>query len=284
MTHDLPPLEDGQDNQATTPNDPDRTQAYTPTPDSATRPYNPMETQAQSAIRLEQGSRQQRPREQRGSHVQPMGQKTTSHPATSKPRQQRPTQRRPVQPPYPQRKPRSSALYLPWWSMVMMLIVVLLASFLVVGGIYFLGGSTPVSTTQEPIVRIITAEPTLDNNAVTNPTELPATQIIVQSDENVVLELTGPTLAPVVFTATPQPITVGSAVVVAGVGDQELNVRDNAGVLTTSVIFRADEGTRFVVVDGPTQADGFTWWQIQDTTNASLIGWAVSNYLSVAPE
>jgi hypothetical protein len=69
-------------------------------------------------------------------------------------------------------------------------------------------------------------------------------------------------------------------VVVVEVGDQELNVRNIPGVTESQIIFRSPEGTEFSIVDGPQQADGFTWWQIQDLTSAQR-GWAVANYLSV---
>ncbi len=69
-------------------------------------------------------------------------------------------------------------------------------------------------------------------------------------------------------------------VVVANVGDQELNVRDVAGVTTSEVLFRSAEGTEFSIIDGPQQADGFTWWRIQDPITQQL-GWAVANYLQV---
>ena len=38
-----------------------------------------------------------------------------------------------------------------------------------------------------------------------------------------------------------------------------------------------------IVVDGPLQGDGLTWWKIQDPNRAGREGWAASNYLQPVP-
>jgi hypothetical protein len=96
--------------------------------------------------------------------------------------------------------------------------------------------------------------------------------------------LSGPTLRPVEISPTPRIITIGEQVVVIDVGVQQLNVRDEPGVIDTAIIFRAEEGSIFTIIDGPRQADGLTWWQIQDPYNTSRTGWAASNYLQIAPQ
>jgi len=70
---------------------------------------------------------------------------------------------------------------------------------------------------------------------------------------------------------------------VIDVGDQQLNVRDLPGVMTSTVIFRSPEGSRFTVLEGPNLVDGLTWWRIQDVADPARVGWAASNYLEVAP-
>ena len=75
---------------------------------------------------------------------------------------------------------------------------------------------------------------------------------------------------------------MGKTVIVSGVQEQQLNVRDNPGINTT-VVFRAPDGYTFTVIDGPVQADGLTWWQVQDTSG-SPTGWAVTNYLEAVPQ
>lgn len=256
MTHDLPRMPHDDDNLAeTVANDGDNTRAYQPAP--VARPDVP-----------------------RGGHVTPTDARAQRRPP------QNPTRPARVVPmsgtnPRVRQKVNQSALYLPWWSLVVMLLVVMFATFLIVGSLYLLRGSVVADATQEPIIRIITAVPTQSDVGAGQDIAPASTQIITSSSETNLI-LTGPTLAPVLFTPTPQPITVGSAVVVTGVGNQALNIRDRAGTLGTNVLFRLDDGTRLIVVDGPTQADGFTWWQVQDVNNASQTGWAVANYLDVA--
>ena len=61
---------------------------------------------------------------------------------------------------------------------------------------------------------------------------------------------------------TPASIRIGSVVIVDGVDLNTLNVRNIASLTNSSILFRADEGSLFNIVDGPQQSDGFTWWQI----------------------
>lgn len=93
------------------------------------------------------------------------------------------------------------------------------------------------------------------------------------------LVLAGPTVATPFLSPTPRPIAIGETVIVSDVGAQELNVRNSAGVIDTTIVFRAPEGTRFTIVDGPRQSDGLTWWMIQDPFDSTRRGWAASNYL-----
>jgi hypothetical protein len=69
-----------------------------------------------------------------------------------------------------------------------------------------------------------------------------------------------------------------------GVDADELNIRDKPGVIGSNVVARAREGSVFTIVEGPQQADGFTWWRIQDIQDPSRAGWGVANYLRVIIE
>jgi len=207
-----------------------------------------------------------------GQHVQPLAGK----------KQQSSGYRR--RPPRNRNKPNDSSLYLPWWSLVVMLSGVLIISFGLVAIVLFLGN--PDSTSEPtPIIRIITAVPTQLGQAAPQPTaNLPATQIIVGGSAPDNLALQGPTLPPVIFTSTPIPIAIGRFVLVDGVDADQLNVRDRAGINGTTILFRAEEGEQFNVIDGPAQGDGFTWWRIQDPNDLTRVGWAVANFLSVLPD
>jgi len=228
------------------------------------------------------------PRPAQGGHVAPTGD------PRRRTQQQRPARRPnprqtgaypPAQMPRTQKvRKQDSGLYLPWWSLVLMLLGVLVVTFLIVGGVFLLGDTAPTTIqSNQPVIRIITAEAT-----IAQPSSTPAfaqgvsTQVISGNNAPTTLDLAGPTLEAVQFTPTPVPITVGTNVVVDGVDAQQLNIRDNAGVNGTNVLHRANEGETFIVVGGPTQADGFTWWRVQDPRNATRVGWVVSNFIQVA--
>ena len=187
-----------------------------------------------------------------------------------------------------QRRDQRGALYLPWWSIAVMLVAVFVVSGGLVGIVYLLGNTGTIGAEPTPIIRIVTAAPTRfvpPEQAVQQPTSVaPATVVIAGGEVPDQLALAGPTLEPIVFTPTPAAVRVGGQILVEGVDEQMLNVRDRPTIRDSSVLFRADEGARFDVVAGPEQADGFTWWRIQDPTNSGRSGWAVSNYLQAQGE
>lgn len=181
------------------------------------------------------------------------------------------------------RSPKDSGLYLPLWSLALMLIVVLAVSFGIVLIVASIGGDSAVNAT--PIFRIITSVPSptpqFAQSVLATATLPPEAQQIIQQSPAAPVVLEGPTLEAVVLTATPEQVTIGRQIIVTGVGDTQLNVRDAPGITETTILFRAAEGEGFLVVDGPQQQNGFTWWRIQSPSDPSRSGWAAENYLQV---
>lgn len=178
-----------------------------------------------------------------------------------------------------------SGFYLPLWSLGLMFLVVFLLAFGVAFMAVVLGGNPPV-VQSTPIIRVITAPANQRpaTTAISPPTLAGGSQTIIGGNASQNLALDGPTLPPVVFTPTPMPIQVNSMVIVDGVAEQQLNVRSSATIFGENLLFRADEDERFMITDGPTQADGFTWWYIQDPSDPNRAGWAVANYLQRTQE
>ncbi len=88
-----------------------------------------------------------------------------------------------------------------------------------------------------------------------------------------------PTPTPIIPTPTPSAdIAIGVRVHVSGTNNIGLNLRKEAGVNAERVDI-AGEGESFLVVGGPTQADGLDWWLLRDETNPQREGWAAANYL-----
>jgi hypothetical protein len=102
------------------------------------------------------------------------------------------------------------------------------------------------------------------------------TQIIPTSTptEVVTPEATGLPLPP------PGDISVGAFVQVTGTGGDGLRLRAGPG-LDRDVRLLGLEAEVFLVQDGPQQADGFTWWNLEGPFDESRRGWAVANYLRV---
>ncbi len=243
--------------------------------DGETRPASPVDEHTRPSTPVT-GVPSALPEQSRG-HTRPQA----GHPLSGKyqrGQRSRPRRRRP--PP----APRDSGLYLPVWSLAIMLVIVLGISFSVVVLVVSIGGG--IAPASEPIIRIITAIPS-DTPVGGQPVPAASTPAS-QSDQGIQMPmptfaLEGPTLEPVYFSPTPEVIAIGKTVVVVDVNPQELNVRDNPGV-NTGVLFRVADGYQFIVVEGPTQVDGLTWWRLQDTLDNSRIGWAAENYLRVVPQ
>ncbi|MCX6037752.1 MAG: hypothetical protein NTW99_07645 [Chloroflexi bacterium] len=96
-----------------------------------------------------------------------------------------------------------------------------------------------------------------------------------------------PTLTPIPPTAMPSPtpvageIAIGVYVQVATGGDA-LRVRAEPG-LSTAPLFLAFDSEVFLVTNGPEQADGYTWWYLTASYDASRAGWAAQDFLTVIP-
>jgi len=88
----------------------------------------------------------------------------------------------------------------------------------------------------------------------------------------------GTVLRAAAIAQAPGSLSVGAQVRVANVGEQELNIRSLPSIANSQVLFRAAEGSAFRIIGGPRQADGFSWWHIQDPLS-QLAGWAAADYL-----
>jgi hypothetical protein len=86
------------------------------------------------------------------------------------------------------------------------------------------------------------------------------------------------TSTPALPTLVPGTIGVGAMVEVTEDG---LRLRD-APSLNGKILSQASAHELFNVVDGPRQADGYTWWLLQGVYDTARQGWAVENYLRPA--
>jgi hypothetical protein len=179
----------------------------------------------------------------------------------------------------PKQTASRSGLYIPVWSVGLTLMLVCGAVSCIVVAVVGLGGRMPPAAAPQFVV--ITA--VVPTNTAFIPDSLLASPVpnqLVQTGTVPAFSLVGPTLPPVVISPTPENIAVGKAVVVSS-EESGLNVRSAPGIQNER-LFVADDGEPFSVVDGPTQADGFTWWKIQSPNDPTRAGWAAAVYLELA--
>ena len=80
------------------------------------------------------------------------------------------------------------------------------------------------------------------------------------------------TPSPVVYTE----IVPGAQVVVQGTLGQGLNIRASAST-TARLVGSAKDGNVLTVLDGPQEADGYTWWKVKTADGKE--GWAAGKFL-----
>jgi hypothetical protein len=143
---------------------------------------------------------------------------------------------------------------------------------------------TPVSPTEGPVLSPVEG-PIL--SPTESPAPLPSTSVPLSGGETGVEDTPTPmmiqdTPAPSLPTPTPVPavpteIGIGIYVKVSGTGGSDLSFRANAGTNYARLKIVA-EGAVLKVLDGPAEADGYVWWQLQDVSDG-VVGWAVVDYL-----
>ena len=79
------------------------------------------------------------------------------------------------------------------------------------------------------------------------------------------------------------PVGQGMLVEVVGTGSDGLRLRASPGLQSATNLV-AFENEVFEVRDGPTEADGRTWWYLVNPYDNSLYGWGVQDFLQPAGE
>ena len=121
---------------------------------------------------------------------------------------------------------------------------------------------TALLTTATPTIIALTATATEEFGPTSTPYVAPTDTVQVQ-----------PTVDP----AQTGGITIGGKVKIYDTGPTGLNFRRSPS-RTAQKIKNLPEGGIYEVVNGPTSADGFIWWQLKDPADGS-VGWGAQNYM-----
>lgn len=109
--------------------------------------------------------------------------------------------------------------------------------------------------------------------------------------------ISAPTLTPVPAEPTPTPtpdateivvlpegvIGVGIYVQVSGTDGAGLRMRSEPG-LSGTVNFTALDAEVFLVIDGPVEVDGYTWWYLEAPYDQTRSGWSAGDFLTPIEE
>ena len=180
------------------------------------------------------------------------------------------------------------------WLLSMGILSVILVVGVVALALLALFQPTPVPTLDPSTLRRDSGQASLGGNSaegpVLSPTEGP---VLPPSSTSVPLpgEETEATPTPVMVQSTlvpppsistpvpavPQEIAIGIYVQVSGTGGGDLSFRAGPGTNYARLKI-VTEGTVLKVLDGPSEADGYVWWQLQGVSD-EVVGWAVADYL-----
>lgn len=148
--------------------------------------------------------------------------------------------------------------------------VTIITSFVFLAGlvlvalaVIFLGRNPDPIEVVSPAVTIIPA-PTL------TPTQLPPTTV--------------PSPTPTKIFFLPEGVIgVGAFVKVGGTEGAGLRMRSEPG-LDSQVNFTALDSEVFLVIDGPVEADGYTWWHLEAPYDQTRNGWSAGDFLTPIEE
>ena len=139
---------------------------------------------------------------------------------------------------------------LPLWPLVVILLLI---------AVVFISLWNPFTPSTQPIVEITpTATPAL-------PTPVPFRTATAT-----------PTPRPTPTPSVPTEIEVGGYVKVVGAEADALSYRSGPG-LNYARLTIVKDGTTLKVLKGPDEADGYTWWRLEDEDG--FIGWAAEDWL-----
>ena len=161
-------------------------------------------------------------------------------------------------------------LDVPWWGFAAVIAIV----GVITCGLWWVvlrdrgSQSTLFGPTPTPIIVVITATPTLGASFDTpppvddQPDDLLLPTITPTLDENLVIQ-------------------VGRTIRIAGTEGDGLSLRQGPG-LSYTTLFIGHDDELFQATEGPSQADGYTWWYLVSVNDPAFAGWAVDIYLEVA--
>lgn len=142
-------------------------------------------------------------------------------------------------------------------------LILLIGLALVSLAVIFLGRNPEPIAEATPAVTVIPA-PTL------TPTAIPPTAI--------------PSPTPTTIFFLPEGVIgVGAFVQVTGTGGAGLRMRAEPG-LNSQVNFTALDSEAFLVIDGPVEADGYTWWHLEAPYDENRNGWSAGDFLTPIEE
>jgi hypothetical protein len=142
-------------------------------------------------------------------------------------------------------------------------LIILAGLILAAMAVVFLGRDPIPSFVGTPVMTIIPA-PTLTS------TPLPPTAV--------------PSPTPTkVFFLPEGVIGIGAYVQVIGTEGAGLRMRGQPG-LSSTVNFTAMDAEVFLVIDGPVEADGYTWWHLEAPYDQTRNGWSAADFLTPIEE
>lgn len=154
--------------------------------------------------------------------------------------------------------PEQRSNWFRWWSIPLGLLLGFVAVFLLVNAGTKSGQPDFIKETQHPALTVIPAA----------------------TSTKYVYEGSLPTVTPTKLFSAAEGIGIGIYVQISGTEGQGLRLRTEPGV-NSKIRFLGYESEVFKVVEGPTDADSYTWWKLEAPYDSTRTGWAAATFLQV---
>jgi hypothetical protein len=147
----------------------------------------------------------------------------------------------------------------PWLAIIIGFIITILVIFAGILVLFFL----PVSNNSVEIIAEVTK--------ISAPTSTPIVRYTW---------IPSPTPLPTEAVAQGKGFQIGNFAQIVGTDGEGLRLRSGPG-RSNSVNFIGLDNEVFRIIEGPVEADGFSWWRLEAPYDASRNGWSVQDYLQI---
>ncbi|HWK80700.1 MAG TPA: SH3 domain-containing protein [Thermomicrobiales bacterium] len=169
-----------------------------------------------------------------------------------------------------------------YWTEYLRIALPVIGLLLMLGLFWFWAQSLIGNDDKEPEATTVPGVVVTPTEQINVPTA--TVEVVVTQPPAPTAVATTPASEPTATTAAENPATPPAAEIVVGgtvTTTEEVNLRPEAST-TGDAVAVLPAGTTLTVIGGPQEADGYTWWNVEDTEGDT--GWVVADFIQASGE